>query len=289
MLLAAVLTGWYANVPAPATATPQATTPQATVVASQTAASAQPQAVTTVYAAGASAMPETGGMTLHPPAQSGPLAGKVITLDPGHNGKWVTEINLKSVQSAAGWRPCQLGGTSTLNNVPEAQVTWEVANQVARLLLDRGATVVLTRANNDGVGPCNNERAEINNRESGSLLLSIHADGNDGADMRGFHVIASGKMLGGDPTQASSLAAAGVVAQHMAIASGLPAANYAGHDGLATRNDLAVLNGVTASPAIMVEIGNGKNPADAEAMTTPAGQQRIAVALADACEQIVLA
>ena len=47
----------------------------------------------------------------------------------------------------------------------------------ARLFVAEGATVVLTRTSNTGVGPCVTERAAIGNRARADAAISIHADG----------------------------------------------------------------------------------------------------------------
>jgi N-acetylmuramoyl-L-alanine amidase len=61
-------------------------------------------------------------------------------------------------------------------------------------------------------------------------------------------------------------------------ASGIPPANYIGTSGLYGRADLAGLN-LAEYPAILVELGNMKNPADVTLITTPEGRQKYAEAV----------
>jgi N-acetylmuramoyl-L-alanine amidase len=62
-----------------------------------------------------------------------------------------------------------------------------------------------------------------------------------------------------------------------ALAAVLPPSDYVGTDGLDERPDLAGLN-LNAVPAVYVECGNMRNPADAALFSSPEGR----VALADA-------
>lgn len=149
--------------------------------------------------------------------------------------------------------------------------------------------MVLTRADDDGYGPCNNERPEIANREGASLFLSLHVDGNEDKTLRGFFVAHSTRMAGGEPVQAASARAAQIVARHIMSGTTLPGSNYVGTPGnpIYVRSDLAVLDGVRGAPAVLVESGNSRNPEDVAFLTGPDTQQQYAVALAAAAAEIV--
>ena len=84
---------------------------------------------------------------------------------------------------------CTTVGTSTNAGYPEHAFTWDVAVRAAELLRARGATVVLTRRDDTGVGPCVDVRARIGNRNGADAVVAIHADGNLESGARGFHVI----------------------------------------------------------------------------------------------------
>lgn len=62
------------------------------------------------------------------------------------------------------------------------------------------------------------------------------------------------------------------------VASGIPAANYIGTNGLNPRSDIAGLN-LAQYPAILVELGNMKNPADVGLITSESGRQKYASAV----------
>lgn len=139
-----------------------------------------PAATPTIVAPGAYDKPSTGGVTLAPTA-SGPLDGKVIAVDPGHNTVPIYRINHQGIRYyGAGVRDCQQEGSTALDKkTPEATIVWEIAQHLVPILRERGATVVLSRPDDNGIGPCNDERAQIANRANANLLLSIHGDGSE--------------------------------------------------------------------------------------------------------------
>ena len=119
-----------------------------------------------------------------------PLAGKTVAIDPGHNGRnWAhtTEIN-RLVDAGTLRKACDTTGAETAGGYTEAAYNLDVALRLARILRAAGARVVLTRATNDGWGPCITTRAAIGNRAHADAAISIHADGGP-ASGRGFHVI----------------------------------------------------------------------------------------------------
>ena len=89
------------------------------------------------------------------------LEGKVIAVDPGHNGgnaKHPGEINRQVPDGRGGTKACNTTGTSTNSDYPEADFTWAVAKKLDKSLTEAGAEVVLSRKDNKGVGPCVDER-----------------------------------------------------------------------------------------------------------------------------------
>src|SRR5206468_11421385 len=118
------------------------------------------------------------------------LAGKVIAIDPGHNGgnaSHPNEIN-RQVDAGGFQKSCDTTGTATNAGYAEAAYTFDVATRLAAGLRAAGATVVLTRDSNTGVGPCIDERAAVGNRAQADAAVSVHADGGPSGG-RGFHVI----------------------------------------------------------------------------------------------------
>lgn len=90
------------------------------------------------------------------PARSAlPLAGKVVGIDPGHNGGNFTHpsyIN-RIIWNGTGHETCDTTGTQTAGGYTEARFNFNVASYLRADLIRDGARVVMTRTSNRGVGP----------------------------------------------------------------------------------------------------------------------------------------
>ncbi len=253
-----------ADVPAPSS-TSSSAAPTTTTVPPSTVASAPPSS---------SARPPSTKPKPPPP-------GRVVVLDPGHNGGNAAnpaEVN-KLVPAGRGkTKPCNTTGTATNAGYTEHAFTWDVSLRVRDLLAAQGVRVVLTRPNDTGVGPCVNERAAIGNRENAAAVVSIHADGSTAAGAHGFHIAYSSPALNaqqGEPAQRL----AKTLRDGMRSA-GLVTSNYIGSDGLSARNDLAGLN-LSERPAVLVECGNMRDANEAATLSSAPGRQRYAAAIAN--------
>jgi len=216
------------------------------------------------------------------PALAGlPLAGKTVTIDPGHNGDnylHTAEID-RLVNAGTLWKACDTTGTETDSGYTEAAYNFDVALRLARILRAEGARVVLTRTTNTGWGPCITERAAIGNRAHSNAAISIHADGGP-PDGRGFDVIYAPPIahLTAD-TAAASKRLAVDVRNAFAAGTGEPYATYVGTDALDVRSDLGGLN-LSKVPKVLIETGNMRNATDAVRLESAAYRQREAEALA---------
>ncbi|TDC98863.1 N-acetylmuramoyl-L-alanine amidase [Nonomuraea deserti] len=221
-----------------------------------------------------------------PTGRGGPLAGKVVVIDPGHNGGNAAhreEID-RLVDVITGRKPCNTIGTRTRSGYPEHAFTWDVANRLKPLLEEMGARVVLTRPNDTGVGPCITERAAIGNEARADAVVSIHGDGAAESG-HGFHVIMPGPVAGHNdaivrPSRRLGLA----IRKAYRVGTRMPYATYVGRDGLQTRTDLGGLN-LSKRPAVFIECGNMRNSRDAARMSKPAFRERIATSLAAGLRQ----
>jgi N-acetylmuramoyl-L-alanine amidase len=214
-----------------------------------------------------------------PPAR--PLAGTVVVIDPGHNGgNWADPAAInRLVNVITESKPCDTTGTQTDAGYTEHAFTFSVATRLARLLRAEGATVILTRANDHGVGPCITQRAAIGNKAHADAAISIHADGGPPGGS-GFDIIEPGLVPGytnGIVAPSHRLALAIRGAYHRM--TGESYANYVGVRALDVRTDLGGLN-LSTVPKVFIECGNMRNGADAARLSSPAFRQRIAVALA---------
>ncbi|RZU34071.1 N-acetylmuramoyl-L-alanine amidase [Blastococcus saxobsidens] len=227
------------------------------------------------------------GPTAEPSRAALPLAGRTVALDPGHNrdnGRHPGEIS-RPVDAGGFQKACNTTGTATDQGVAEATVNWELALAVRERLQALGATVVMTRDEDAGWGPCIDERAAIANRAGADLLLSLHADGA-AAGGRGFHVIMPGVVPGWTDDIAGESERAAVVVRDALVGAGLTPATYTGRDGLDVRTDLGTLNRADV-PAVMLEAGNLRSPGDAAMLTDPGGRAVLADALTEAVQRFL--
>ncbi len=222
------------------------------------------------------------------------LAGVVVVVDPGHqlgNAAFPAQIG-QPVEAGGFSKPCNTTGTATEGGYAEATFTWEVALRLRRELQRAGARVLLTRTSNDGGawGPCVDVRGRAGNPgqpgPTADLKISIHADGSLEAGAHGFHVIAPTEV---DPwttdIAGTSLRLAGLVRDAL-VDAGLATSTYVGSDGIDVRDDLATLN-LSDVPTVLVELGNMRDDGDAALMTSAAGQQDYASAMAAAVERFL--
>jgi len=192
-----------------------------------------------------------------------PLAGLTVVLDPGHDGGNGAnpQIVNRPIDGGGFTEPCDTSGTSTDNGYPEHAFTFAVALGAQALLEAAGATVVLTRTTDNGVGPCVNARAELADQLHAAAAVSIHGDGGPPGG-RGFAVdtprpvvssisdnraiVGPSAQLGGDERDA------------FAAATGEPTSDYTGVNGIVLRSDLGGLN-LSTVPKVLIECANMRN------------------------------
>jgi N-acetylmuramoyl-L-alanine amidase len=222
-----------------------------------------------------------------PAAGAGPLKGKVVVIDPGHNPgnfQHTSEI-ARQVDIGTNRKECDTTGTSTNSGYTEARFTLDVAHRLRTLLQEQGVTVKLTH--DDGSpswGPCVDRRARIGNEAGADAAISLHADGS-AAGNRGFHVILPGPVHEGAadtrPIVASSKELGERVAGDFLRVTGEPPSNYVGaRTGLVTRQDLGGLN-LSTVPKVFIECGNMRDSKDAALLTSGAWRQKAAQGISE--------
>ena len=203
------------------------------------------------------------------------IAGMIVFLDPGHNGANDASMTKQVPTGRGGTKDCQTSGTSTDDGFTEHTFNWDTVLLIRQELTQLGVRTAMSRGNDDQVAACVDERAAMANALQPNAVVSIHADGGP-ATGRGFHVNYSNPPL--NQAQAGPSVQLARTMRDQLLASGLPAANYIGSDGLYGRADLAGLN-LAQYPSILVEMGNMKNPADSALMESPEGRQKYADAV----------
>ncbi|MGW2281598.1 N-acetylmuramoyl-L-alanine amidase [Streptomyces sp. NPDC001770] len=225
-------------------------------------------------AAGAKARPE------------GPLAGRTVVIDPGHNPhnhEHTREI-ARQVDIGTGHKECDTTGTSTDAGYAEARFTLDVAHRMRDLLEAEGAKVLLTYDDDRAYGPCVDERARIGNEAKADAVVSVHADGS-AVGNRGFHVILPALVRDGVADTSRIVGPSRDLGTRIAgkfvAATGSAASNYiGGGTGLDVRDDLGGLN-MSTVPKVFIECGNMRDPKDAALLTSARWRQSAAQGISD--------
>ena len=156
-------------------------------------------------------------------------------------------------------------GAAGIVGIPEKQVNLAVAVRLATLLRQRKVPVLLTRETDVFIEL--DERGNIANRNRAALFVSLHADSFAEPGPNGFTIFIAEKA--DDRARSFAETVEGRLGMLGITNRGV------------RRRDLRVLVR-SACPAVLVEMGFMTNPAEARALTSPAHQDRIARALADA-------
>jgi N-acetylmuramoyl-L-alanine amidase len=250
-----------------------------TVKGTRTTQSAEPSqspvasAPTSRPSTGPSTSPSTG------PSSGKPLVGKIVGIDPGHNGLNYTDPAFidRQIWNGRELENCNTTGTQTDSGYTEAQFNFNVASYLVADLRGDGARVVLTRTNNHGIGPCVNRRAEIIDQSHANVAIDIHADGGPSWG-RGFTVLEPVADGPNDKIIAAALRFGSYVRAAFLTGTPMGKSDYYGHNGTILRDNLAGLN-LTTVPEVLIECGNMRNATDARLLTSATVQRQIATAL----------
>ncbi|MFB7785118.1 N-acetylmuramoyl-L-alanine amidase [Streptomyces vinaceus] len=220
------------------------------------------------------------------PQAKGPLAGKTVVIDPGHNTgnfKHTSEID-KKVDIGTNRKECDTTGTTTNAGYMEAEFTLDVSRRLRTVLEAKGVKVVLTHEADRAWGPCIDERARIGNEAAADAVVSVHADGVSSGN-RGYHIILPAKVKGGAADTAKIVGPSRDLGERIgsnfARTTGSAPANYLGSGtGLVVRDDLGGLN-LSTRPKVFIECGNMRDAKDAALLTSPEWRQKAAQGIAD--------
>lgn len=211
------------------------------------------------------------------------IAGKIIVIDPGHNGgnqKNRRAINRKVPDGRGGYKACNTTGTAG-KGYPEHAFNFAVAQRVKTLLQAQGAQVFMTRNNDTTVGPCVDERGKFGEKVNADAVISIHANGSNNTRINGFFAMIASPALNASQGEPSRRLAQNLIA-------GLRSQGFKLHSqhrsGLWQRADIAGLNWASR-PAVMLELGEMRNPKDLAQMKSAAGRERYAQGIVAGLQQ----
>jgi N-acetylmuramoyl-L-alanine amidase len=209
---------------------------------------------------------------------SRPLLGWRIALDPGHNGGNADDVAAANQPVSDGrdaLKPCNSVGTETLTGYPEHAFTLDVAERLRDDLERLGATVLLTREDDDGVGPCVDVRGRFAEDVDADLMISIHANGTASTSAEGFFAIVASPAISASQG-VPSLDLAEDMIEALSDAGFAPSSTVEG--ALSERADLATLN-FARRPAVMLELGEMRNPGESAVMESGEGREAYAEAI----------
>jgi N-acetylmuramoyl-L-alanine amidase len=262
-------------------AAPQAST-QGAPQAAQTASTQAAPDVSQPPSDGPPTLPAaaSGGPGRFPPTAKGILDGMVVLVDPGHNGGNFAAPSIinQLIWNGRETETCDTTGTETDAGYTEALFNWHVALYLTADLRAEGATVVLTRTSNTGVGPCVTERAAIGNEVHANAAVSIHADGGPPGG-RGFAILEPVADGINDAIVAPSAILGTDLRAAFEKGTGEPVSSYDGVNGIQPRDDLAGIN-LSTVPKVFIECANMRNAADAALVTSLRWQALAARAIA---------
>jgi len=250
-------------------------------------------------AAAANAPPMTAAPAT--PAARAPARRRTVVVDAGHGGR----------------DPGSLINTGS-GMVPEKTVALAVSLKLRDALQARGVAVVMTRTRDTLIAL--HDRGPIANRARGDLFVSVHVNAanpnwRNASATRGFETYFLAEAKTEDEARVARMENEAVKFETTTETSrgdplGFILRDMAQNEHLRESLTLATLmqgsvkavhpgpnRGVKQAPfsvlvnsfmpSVLVEIGFGSNPAEARWMTSPAEQQKLAEAIADACVEFL--
>ncbi len=226
-----------------------------------------------------------GGAPFYGSVSVPPMVGEVVAVDPGHDGgnAGAAGFIAHPIDGGNFTESCDTVGTETADGYSEHAFNFDVATRLETILQSEGATVVMTRSDDTGVGPCVNVRTAIGNVAGADAAVSIHADGGP-VSGRGFDVIEPAAVVSPISNNTAVVPASAQLAAEIrsafAVDTGEPPSDYSGVSGIDQRNNLGGLN-LTTVPKVLIECANMQDPVDAALTESPQWRQLAAQGLAD--------
>jgi N-acetylmuramoyl-L-alanine amidase len=199
---------------------------------------------------------------------AGPLAGRVVVIDPGHQGR--SSPMQEQIGPGSSKKKAEVsGGTqSATTGTPESAVTLAVGLKLEAALKARGAKVVMTRTSQD-VDVSNIQRAKIANEAHADLAIRLHCNGSTDHSAHGLFTLYPASIKGWTDDIAVPSKRAAAIIQKAAIA-----ATGATDRGVQQRGDLTGFNWSDV-PVALVEMGYMTNAAEDKLLESAAYQDKI--------------
>jgi len=195
------------------------------------------------------------------------LRGKIIGLDPGHQGKSNNEQEPVAPGSSETKKKVSSGTQGAYTRVPEHEVNLKVGLLLRDMLEDAGATVYMTRTSAD-VDVSNVERAQLFNKWNVDLGIRLHCNGSTDKSKKGaFMLVPADKNY---PYYDENVKAAKAILAAYGEATGLSTER-----GITYRSDQTGFNWCER-PIVNIEMGHMSYESDDRKITDSAFQKRMA-------------
>lgn len=199
------------------------------------------------------------------------LSGLRVVIDPGHQKNPDPEEEQISPDSRNTKARVTAGSVGVSTGIKEYELTMNISNLLKEYLEQCGATVVLTRENND-INLSNQERAKLAGASNAQVFLRIHADAANDGKTSGIKVFVPEK---GDTELGDILGNKLKEAEGLDFDKSVRTGAYTG------------LNYVSASiKSFQVSLGFLSNSDDEKVITDPGKQYDIAVAISEFLNEI---
>jgi N-acetylmuramoyl-L-alanine amidase len=181
------------------------------------------------------------------------LEGRIICIDPGHQTRGNYDTEPVAPGSDEMKAKVSSGTAGVKTRIAEYKLNLEVSLKLKDALEEYGATVIMTRTENN-VDISNAERATMANEALADLYFRVHADGSTDKTVNGVSVLIPGKGYITDEFVLKESEKAG-----SCILEGFVEATGAKNRGLRKRNDLSGFNWCQV-PMLLIEMGFMSNP-----------------------------
>ena len=207
--------------------------------------------------------------TPEPTPEPLPLEGKVIGIDPGHQGAQNNDPEPVSPGSDETKIKVTSGTSGGASGVDEHVVNLAVGLLLRDMLEEQGASVILTRESAD-VDISNAERAQLFNDYEVNLAIRLHCNGVDDTSVRGAFMLVPES----NPYKELCDLAAGIILEKYTDATGLDSL------GVTERSDQTGFNWCER-PIVNIEMGHMSNAEEDLLLTDADFQYSMAEGLCD--------
>ena len=216
-----------------------------------------------------------------------PMVGEVVAVDPGHDGgnAGAAGFIARPIDGGGLTESCDTVGTETAAGYTEHAFNFDVATRLEALLQAEGATVVMTRTTDTGVGPLRRRPGRHRQRGRGRCghlrPRRRRPTGRPGLRRRSSPLPVVSPISDNTAVVPASagLASADTVRRSPPTPAN-PSRTTPGRTGSTSGTTWAGLN-LTTVPKVLIECANMQNPADASLTESPQWRQQAAQGLAD--------